>query len=43
MRDGYADPIIPPQPLGHAYLGIASPFVYKPLEEDPIKKEGVDL
>jgi hypothetical protein len=40
MRDGYGDPILPPAALGHDYTQIVSPFVFKPDETDPIKKEG---
>ncbi len=43
MRDGYGDPILPPQALGNKWLGIVSPFTAKDYELDEIKKEGARL
>ena len=40
MRDAYGDPILPPQAVGGPWVGIFSPLTVRPLEEDPIKREG---
>jgi hypothetical protein len=43
MRDGYGDPILPPQALGNKWFGLFMPFTSKEYEDDPIKKEGARL
>jgi hypothetical protein len=43
QRDGYGDPILPPQTIGSKYLSYASPFTSAPFEDDPLKKEGARL
>ncbi len=42
-RDGYGDPILPPQTVGSDYLAYASPLTYKPETTDRIKLEGDKL
>lgn len=39
-RDPYGDPILYPQAIGGSWLGMVSPLILKPLEEDRVKKEG---
>lgn len=43
LRDGYGDPILPPQAVGPDWIGIASPLTLKPLETDRVKMEGAKL
>jgi len=43
MRDGYGDPILPPQAIGGAWLGIASPLTFKSETDDPLKQMGSKL
>lgn len=42
-RDGYGDPILPPQTIGGPWLSYLSPFTYAPDSTDPIKSEGEKL
>ena len=42
-RDGYGDPILPPQTVGSAYLSYISPLAYKPDTTDRLKLEGDKL
>jgi hypothetical protein len=42
-RDGYGDPILIPQAIGHAWLGMISPFTASDVETDDMKKEGARL
>lgn len=43
LRDGYGDPILPPQAVGPDWLGVASPLTLKPIETDRVKVEGAKL
>jgi hypothetical protein len=43
MRDGWGDPMVPPQPLGGGWAGLVSPLSAKGYEQDAIKKEGARL
>ena len=40
VRDGYGDPILPPQAVGGPWVGIVSPLTIKPFTDDPVKVEG---
>jgi hypothetical protein len=43
VRDGWGDPMVPPQPLGGGWAGLVSPLSAKGYETDRIKKEGARL
>jgi hypothetical protein len=43
LKDGYGDPVLPPQALGGPWVGIASPLAFRPEEKDRIKQEGARL
>lgn len=40
LRDGYGDPILPPQAVGGPWVGMASPVLFKPETTDRVKQEG---
>lgn len=45
MRDGFGDPVVPPQAFGGSWFGLLNPIVpsFRPYEQDPLKKEAARL